>query len=237
MQSDEVMPEGKWTFDDDVTEVFDEMLERSIPQYDVMRKSVFDLACKYRQRGTTILDLGASRGEAIAPFVRKFGMHNQYACVEISSPMYSVLLKRFKGSLDNGLMTLWSMDLREEFPPCSCSVILSILTIQFTPIEYRMKILREVYKHLQPGGAFIFVEKVLGNGHEINEMMVETYHDMKKDNGYTQDQIDRKKLSLEGVLVPVTASMNEELLRSAGFTCIDCFWRWMNFAGWIAIRD
>jgi tRNA (cmo5U34)-methyltransferase len=36
--------------------------------------------------------------------------------------------------------------------------------------------------------------------------------------------------------VPVTARWNEELLRSAGFVDIDCFWRWMNFAGWIAVR-
>ena len=50
------------------------------------------------------------------------------------------------------------------------------------------------------------------------------------------DDIDRKALSLEGVLVPVTAKWNEELLQMAGFRQVDCFWRWMNFAGWIAIK-
>ena len=57
------------------------------------------------------------------------------------------------------------------------------------------------------------------------------------ENGYSAEEIERKRLSLEGVLVPVTARMNEDLLRSAGFDQVDCFWRWANFAGWLAIRD
>ena len=43
-------------------------------------------------------------------------------------------------------------------------------------------------------------------------------------------------MSLEGVLVPVTAKWNEQLLRSAGFAEVDMFWRWMNFAGWVAVK-
>ena len=43
-------------------------------------------------------------------------------------------------------------------------------------------------------------------------------------------------LDLEGVLVPITAKWNEQLLGSAGFKKIDCFYRYLNFAGWIAIK-
>ena len=40
-----------------------------------------------------------------------------------------------------------------------------------------------------------------------------------------------------GVLVPVTAHWNEELLRQEGFTSVDCFWRHLNFAGWVAVKS
>jgi tRNA (cmo5U34)-methyltransferase len=67
--------------------------------------------------------------------------------------------------------------------------------------------------------------------------MVELYHALKQSNGYSREDIDRKRFALEGVLVPVTARWNEELLRGAGFGEVDCFWRWMNFAGWVAVRE
>lgn len=59
---------------------------------------------------------------------------------------------------------------------------------------------------------------------------------MKADNQYTEVQIKAKRKSLEGVLVPITAKWNEDLLHSVGFKHIDCYWRSLNFAGWIAIK-
>jgi tRNA (cmo5U34)-methyltransferase len=59
---------------------------------------------------------------------------------------------------------------------------------------------------------------------------------MKGRNGYTEEEINSKRIALEGVLVPVTANWNEQLLRDAGFTQVECFWRNLNFAGWIAIK-
>jgi tRNA (cmo5U34)-methyltransferase len=64
--------------------------------------------------------------------------------------------------------------------------------------------------------------------------MIDIYHARKMAAGYTSEEVERKKLALEGVLVPLTATRNEALLRNAGFQDIDCFWRWMNFAGWVA---
>lgn len=121
-------------------------------------------------------------------------------------------------------------------PKAKASLVLSILTLQFTPIEYRQKILNNIYDSLENGGAFILVEKVLGNTDEIDSMLVDEYYKLKKENDYTQEQIQTKRKSLEGVLVPVTAKWNEDLLHNTGFTKVDCFWRCLNFAGWIAIK-
>ncbi len=128
------------------------------------------------------------------------------------------------------------MDLRREYPPVQASVTLCILTLQFVPIEYRQTVVKRIYDHTLPGGAVIVVEKVLGSNDESDRAMVDAYYDLKRENGYTQEQIDRKRVSLEGVLVPLTCGWNEELIRNAGFRNIDCFWRWMNFAGWVALK-
>lgn len=234
---DQTMPSGQWEFDASVTQVFDDMLQRSIPQYDVMRHTVYELACAYVKNDGVIVDLGCSRGEALAPFVRKFGAYNRYVGVEISPPMLEAARERFASMIQAGLVEIRDMDLRTEYPPVKACVTLCVLTLQFTPIEHRQRILRRIYEHTKPGGALILVEKILGATADLDTLMVDRYYTLKAENGYTQEQIERKRLSLEGRLVPVTARWNEELLHTAGFHQVDCFWRWMNFAAWIAIRD
>lgn len=236
MQVDQTMPDGKWEFDKGVTDVFDDMLSRSIPQYEVMRKACFDLASAYVKPNTDIVDLGCSRGEAMAMLVDRFGAHNRFVGVEVSDPMLEAARERFEGLTRCGVMKLSRLDLRREYPAVRASMTLCVLTLQFTPIEYRHQILRRIYEHTNPGGAMILVEKVLGAEAETDELMVRTYLQMKQANGYSQDQIDRKRMALEGVLVPVTAKWNEDMLQAAGFSKVECFWRWMNFAGWLAVK-
>jgi tRNA (cmo5U34)-methyltransferase len=237
-------PEGKWAFDESVAVCFDDMLERSIPQYNVMRRTVADLALRYVQPGTSVVDLGCSQGGAIELVLS--GLHDRkgrarpeasFVGIEVSPPMLAQARARFRAEIERGIVSIERMDLRDDYPAASASVTLSVLTLQFVPIEHRLKIVRRAYQQTVSGGVFILVEKVLGATAEIDAAMVETYYDMKHRNGYSQEEIDRKRLALEGVLVPVTARWNEEILRSAGFQHVDCFWRWCNFSGWIAVKD
>lgn len=237
MSVDQTMPQGKWTFDADVTTVFDDMLARSIPDYQSMRSACFKVGQRFVRGGTTIVDLGCSRGEALAPFIGTFKDRVRYVGCEISQPMLDASRTRYAQQISDEWLDIRECDLRTAYPPELASLTLCVLTLQFTPIEYRQQILRRAYHHTIPGGAFILVEKVLGANAELDSLMVDIYYELKESNGYKKEQIDRKRYALEGVLVPVTAKWNEELLRSAGFAYVDCFWRWMNFAAWIAIRD
>ncbi len=227
-------PDGKWEFDESVTQVFTDMLRRSIPQYDVMRKAVSDIGSRFAQPGTDIVDLGCSRGDALAPFVEKFGAECNYLGLEISEPMLEAARERFAAEIETGQVGIERHDLRDAYPDVQASVTLCVLTLQFTPIDHRQRILYDVYRHTAPGGVLILVEKILGASAELTSLMVDLYHDLKTQQGYSREEVERKRLSLEGVLVPVTAQWNEELMKTAGFTQVDCFWRWMNFAGWIA---
>ena len=234
---DRTEPKGKWEFDSQVTEAFDDMLQRSIPQYDVMRQAVTDIASAYQRDKGWIVDLGCSRGGAIAPLLERFGAYNHFVGVEVSEPMLEAARERFKGWIDAKVVEIRKEDLRTEYPrvPPAC-VTLCVLALQFTPIEYRPAIMKRIYDHTAEDGALVMVEKVLGSHGSLDELLVKTYLARKAEAGYTQEQIDRKRLSLEGVLVPITAKWNEDLLRDAGFRHVECFWRWMNFAGWVAVK-
>jgi tRNA (cmo5U34)-methyltransferase len=252
VRSDDLVPSGPWAFDDDVARVFDDMLERSIPQYEVMRRAVFDLGSLYVEPKTAIVDLGASRGEALAPFVSRFGAANHYVAAEISEPMLDALRERFPTvrnfppgvigeamAWDNlPMIDVRKVDLRTAFPVTrsECSVVLAVLTLMFVPIEHRQRVVQNAFDSLALGGAFVVVEKIVGGGSVLEERFAGLYRDSKARAGYSDEQIARKALALEGVLVPQTAAANERMLKDAGFRTVECFWRWMNFAGWVAVK-
>lgn len=228
--TDTIEPKSKWTFDEDVTAVFDNMLERSIPDYGNMRSLVYHVGKHYIRIGKTVIDIGCSNGNAIAPFISQYGDDLSYIMCDVSEPMLDKCRDRF------GSMDIRNHDITKGLPEADACLVLGILTVQFTPIEYRQKIISSIYDRLCSGGAFVFVEKVLGNTDELDDLFVSEYYRIKSDNSYTQEQIASKRKSLEGVLVPITARWNEDMLKAAGFRKIDCFWRNLNFAGWIAIK-
>lgn len=230
------VPTGAWSFDQSVTDVFADMIARSIPQYEVMRRAVFDVGARFVVEKTHVVDLGSSLGDALAAFVDYFGARNKYVGVELAEPMLKASRERFQEPIKSDIVAIERLDLRYEYPRVEASLTLCILTLQFVPIEHRQRLLRRAYLSTVPDGAFVIVEKVLGASAPINDLMIDLYHTRKREAGYSDEEVERKRLSLEGVLVPVTARWNEQLLLDAGFRQVDCFWRWMNFAGWVATK-
>ena len=114
------------------------------------------------------------------------------------------------------------------------SLVLSVLSMQFMPTSYRPRMLKQIYDGLTDGGAFIFVEKILSEN--MDDLMVDLYYEMKRENGYTDKQIMSKRRSLENVLSPLKAEWSVDMMRTAGFRQVDMFWHCLNFCGWIAVK-
>ena len=233
---DSIIPSDKWVFDQEVTTVFDNMLERSIPDYLNMRSLVNSLTLRYLQSGSSVLDLGCSTGGAIKDIIDLAPQETQFIGVEISEPMREQAEKNLQRFVDTKQVKIINCDLREDFPISNNSVVLSVLTIQFIPIEHRQRIISSIYENLIPGGVFIFVEKILGNDSVGNTMLEDLYYKLKGENGYTEQQIRTKRKSLEGVLVPVTSDWNIEMMSKAGFSNVQQFWQQLNFAGWVGFK-
>jgi tRNA (cmo5U34)-methyltransferase len=201
-----------------------------------MRRLVYEVGRGFVRPGTQIVDLGCSHGESLAPLLAEFGRTARYVGVDVSAPMLEAARRRFRDELDDGSVTLLDLDLREGYPAGDTSLTLSVLTLQFNPIEDRPRIVQDAYDHTVAGGAFVLVEKVLGSSAVTESLLNELHHGVKRANGYSRDEIDRKRLSLEGVLVPMTSGWNEDILRRAGFVDVECFWRCLNFAAWVAVK-
>lgn len=235
---------GRWTFDEDVTASFDDMLARSIPNYGDMRRFVTEAAAyavnvsATSQTYPTVVDIGASRGSGLAPIIDRLGARARYLATDLAAPMVETLRERFRGYIEANVLEVRQHDLRTGFPipAAPAAVVLSVLTLQFIPIEYRAALLRSAHEQMTPGALLILVEKVLGGNAETDRLLTRLYRDLKMENGYSQGAVERKALSLEGVLVPLTARFDEELVRDAGFNRPECVWAWGPFRGWVAVR-
>ena len=236
-KKDQIIPTDKWEFNDKVTQVFDDMLQRSIPDYLNMRDLVSKLIVKYAKKEGPVLDLGCSSGGAIKDALLRTPSEINFIGVEISKPMRTAAIKNLENFILKKRVKIIDCDLRKDLPETKNSVVVSVLTIQFLPIEYRQKLILDVYNSLNSNGVFIFVEKILGVDALGNSLLEDLYYKMKGDHGYSQEQIAQKRKSLEGVLVPVTSEWNEEFLMQAGFTSIQKFWQQLNFAGWVAFKS
>ena len=77
---------SKWEFNKEVTDCFEDMLSRYIPQYDIMRNTVTDLAKSIlkEKESFSCLDLGCSNGLMIQKLWQPNG---SYLGIDVSKPM------------------------------------------------------------------------------------------------------------------------------------------------------
>jgi tRNA (cmo5U34)-methyltransferase len=223
---------NRWEFNEAVVGCFADMLERSVPQYESMRKLVFQIGKNILDSKDikSVLDLGCSTGLSLERFAESYPA-GFFIGVDSSREMVEAACGRL-----NENIYVREMDLRHDFPKGKYNLVTAILTLQFIPLEYRLGVIRSIYDCLLSGGAFIFVEKVLSEDPLINDLLVDQYQKVKLENGYTAEQVANKRASLENVLVPITSDWNKDMLKRVGFKRLDCFWRCLNFEGLIAVK-
>jgi tRNA (cmo5U34)-methyltransferase len=128
------------------------------------------------------------------------------------------------GDLDDGI------EIRDA------SVVFLVLTLMFVRPLNREKLLRRIHAGMRDAGCLLIVEKVLGNGSLFNRLFIERYYAYKRRMGYSELEISQKREALENVLIPYRLEENRDLLLAAGFRQVDVFFKWYNFAGFIAVK-
>jgi tRNA (cmo5U34)-methyltransferase len=128
------------------------------------------------------------------------------------------------------------LDLHEPFEIQDGSVAVMLFTLQFVRPLHRERVIRTIASGLRHQGALILVEKVVESDTMFNRLFIDHYYDMKRRHGYSEMEISQKREALENVLVPYRMEENRALLLENGFSHVQEFFRWYNFAGVVAVR-
>ncbi len=228
-------PCEKFEFNAEVAQVFDDMLERSIPLYKECRDLAIQFCLRYAQPQSRIYDLGCSAGSFLEHLTNRLepSFSAEIIGVDNSLPMLERAQKRLQGRS----VELEEADLADErLELKSASVVVLNYTLQFVSPSKRLALVRKIHSGLLEQGRLILIEKIKGEDAESDEVFVEFYHDFKRKMGYSSLEISRKRDALEDVLISWTLTENIDLLQKAGFSRIEIFFKWNNFVGLIALK-
>jgi tRNA (cmo5U34)-methyltransferase len=230
---------GDFNFGEKTAEVFDDMLDRSIPMYRELQRMLQEIAGEFAESESAVYDLGCSTGitlESLREGISATGKNVQLVGIDYSQPMLDRARERFAPLPENERPQLILGDLNRGCVIENASVVVLNLTLQFIRPLYRDTLIRRIADGMNDKGCLILVEKVLSEDSLLNRSFIKFYYDMKRRNGYSDTEIAQKREALENVLIPYRIAENTELLKRNGFAEVDTFFKWYNFAGILAVK-
>ena len=223
-------------FNQRVVEVFDDMIDRSVPFYRQVIESSAELLGRFTKENDVIYDLGCSTGSSILECARILGDRGlTFIGIDNSAPMLekATLKAELHGKKD--IVSFAHEDIT-EFSHAGAGAIILNYTLQFIRPLQREQFLKKLFQNLRPGGILLVSEKVLSHNSRLNREYIDIYHSFKKSRGYSELEIAKKREALENVLIPFSINENRNMLKSCGFESVETYFQWFNFASFIAIK-
>lgn len=197
-----------------------------------------------------IYDLGSSTGSTLLALYQAFQFpHHTPLCtlakphtlsfqphlIGIDNSMAMIEKASMKAQAYEAQIEFLCADLLQyEFLPCR--IVIANYILQFIRPMQRISLLQRIYNALDSGGMLILSEKMTSHHRILDRQMIERHLRYKKEQGYTQSEISKKRESLENVLVPFSLAENITMLENVGFSGIEVLFKWVNFGTLIAYK-
>ncbi len=244
MKKDNIYKKNKnspFQFDDNVAEVFPDMLERSIPGYETTIRTIKALASRYVRANSNCYDLGCSLGAAT--IAMRHGINEQNCkilAIDNAESMISrckeIFLRDEKEFQSDTIIHPINNDICKIQIKNASMVVLNF-TLQFVQKEKRSSVIDSIYKGLNKGGLLFLSEKVVDDNGLKEKLLNDLHHDYKKNKGYSAMEISRKQASLKNILTPETVNEHQNRFKRAGFNHSFTLLRYFNFISIIAIKN
>jgi tRNA (cmo5U34)-methyltransferase len=224
-------------FDEQVADVFSDMIQRSVPGYAMMISSIGALAAQYAQKSSHCYDLGCSLG-AVSLAMRR--CISEPDCDIIAIDNSPAMLDRARQLLASETVSTVPVEVVcadiVDVTIENASVVVLNLTLQFIPLEERLPLIKKIYRGLKPGGILILSEKIAFEQPERQQFHDELHQEFKRAQGYSDLEISQKRSALEKVMIPETLAAHQHRLTEAGFGFSDLWLQCLNFVSLVAVK-
>lgn len=225
-----------FTFDGNVAQVFEDMIERSVPGYGLINNILPIIANYFIKPNTNCYDLGCSVGEASIVISKNSKISNvKIFAIDDSQKMIEKLnQKLYAISSKVEVNTKCSNVLVEKI--INASFIVLNFTMQFIDTVDREYLINKCYSGLNYGGALLVSEKIIYDNLKEERIMQAFHEDFKRSNAYSDLEISQKREALENVLVRDTHEKHVQRFKEAGFKEIYIVCKYFNFITYLAIK-
>ena len=229
------METSPFEFNAQVADVFDNMIQRSVPGYDFLLEVIAVLAQRYGQADSQCYDLGCSLGTTSLRLRQNLPASCHVIGVDNSPAMVSRCKHNMARDNSQASYAICQQNIQDTQVENASIVILNF-TLQFIPDQQRQTILNNIYAGIKPGGVLLLAEKICFDAPQQQALQTDLYHDFKRLQGYSDLEVAQKRAALENVLVPNTLQQHRQRLQQAGFkhieVCMQCF----NFSALLAFK-
>ena len=217
-----------FTFNEAVTQVFNDMVRRSVPGYEAVVELVGVIAaahCRTVGRPLRCLDLGCSRGAITQSLLNQLAdPATQIVAIDNSETMISTARKE----IDDERVTFITQDILEsDFDKVDVAVM--NLVLQFLDPGERANMLSRIRRGLREDGLFILTEKI-----QADTEFVDYHHSFKRAKGYSELEITQKRDALEKVMVIDSLETHKKRLNDVGFNQVTVWFQLLNWVSLIA---
>ena len=230
---------GDFEFNEEVAEIFDDMLLRSVPFYREQQHMIKEIVKKFWISETMIYDLGCSTATTLVNICRELDKSARLIGYDNSFPMLEQARLKISDSGFSDRIEVRHADFNAPLSGLlleNAGIVMMCWTLQFVRPLQRDNLIKWIYQRLVDGGVLIVTEKVLTNNSHMNRFFIDFYYEFKRRNGYSDHEILRKREALENVLIPYRIDENLEMFRRYGFDIVETFFQWYNFAGFLCVK-
>ncbi len=223
--------EKQFEFDQAVASVFDDMLSRSVPFYDDVRRLMIDVILAEARAGMRVVDMGSSTAKFLLELSHRASVEMDLVGIDNSEAM--VERARQKAQAFGANLRLELGDIL-TYDYTGVDVAVANYTLQFIRPMQRTQLVEKIGQELREGGRFVFSEKVIFDDTRFDKQMIDIYYDFKRSQGYSDYEISQKREALENVLIPFTINENIRMAKAAGFREVNTIFQWANFVTFVA---
>jgi tRNA (cmo5U34)-methyltransferase len=226
----------QFRFDEHVSNVFSDMIHRSVPGYDLTLEMIGVIAREYGRPNSHCYDLGCSLGASTLAI-----RHNLTSdtCRILAIDNSAAMIEKCTGNIqkDSGTapVEVVQQDILEVSFDNACMSVMNF-TLQFIETSQRMSLLQRIASATPDGGVFILSEKIKHSDELEQQVLTDLHHQFKSTRGYSELEIAQKRSALEDVLIPDTLETHKNRLLEAGFSKVIVWFQCFTFVSLIAIK-